>query len=657
MPAAVPEPAAASESDPPLPPALSRLRAWARAHPTAIAVAAYGALTVALAAAAYVAIFSIFNGYDDEGTLLVSLQAFAEGDALYRDIYSPYGPFYYELFGGLFALTGWDVTNEASRTIVIIAWLLTAVLMGVATQRLTGRLLLGLAATLVAFNILDVVVLEPMHPHGLSALLLAVFIMVAVSFPSRWLIASGVAGGALLAALVMTKVNLGAYAIAAVALAAALTIEPLSRRPWLRWLVIAAFLAMPLLIAERDLSQEWARSLIATQTLAAAAVIAAAWPLRPRRGEADEGLFDWLLVGTAAFVGTLATILFVILLTGPSFGDVYDGTVGLAMRVRDTLTIPFNSSPAAVDWGIAALAAAVLVSWLRPSAAGRPLLWPGLLRLAAGLAIWFTTSQTSPFAFGPAPGNPDALALALAWVAAAAPPGALEAPGKRFLRVLLPALAVAQTLQVYPVAGSQVVIAALIYVPVGALCIADGLAGLRAWSAAAGPVALRRFGIFAAVATFALAAKFGMDVSRTATRVAISYDEQQALSFPGADKLRLPAEQAGEYETMVALLRDNRCTAFISYPNVNSLYLWSGIKPPVLTPPGAWITTLDEAEQRRVVAELRASPRPCALRNETQAGMWLGGRERPDTPLNNYIFDEFEPVETAGQFEFLLPRN
>lgn len=655
MPAAVPEPA--SESDPPLPPTLSRLRAWARAHPTALAVLVYGALLIPLAAAAYVAIFSLFSGYDDEGTLLVSIQAFAEGDALYRDVYSPYGPFYFELFGGFFALTGWAITNEASRIIVIIAWLLTALLMGVASQRISGRLLVGVAAFLVAFNILDVVVLEPMHPHGLSALLLAAFIMVAVSFPSRWLVVSGVLGGALLAALVMTKVNLGAYAIAATALAAALTIEPLSRRAWLRWLVIAAFLAMPLVIVERDVSQEWARQLIVTQILAAAAVIAAAWPLRPRRGEDDEGLFDWLLVGTAAFVGTLATILFVVLLTGPSFSDVYDGTISLAMRVRDTLTIPFGSTPAAIDWGIGALAAAVLVSWLRPRTPGRPLLWPGLLRLAAGLAIWFTTSQTSPFAFGPAPGNADALALALAWVAAVPPPGALEAPGKRFLRVLLPALAVAETLQVYPVAGAQVSIAALIYVPVGALCVADGLAALRAWSAASGPVALQRFGAIALVATFALSVKFGVDIARTATRTAIFYDEQQALSFPGGDKLRLPAEQADEYEAMVALLREHRCTAFISYPNVNSLYFWSGIKPPVLTPPGAWITTLDEDEQSRVVAELRASPRPCALRNETQAGMWLGGRERPDTPLNNYIFDEFEPVETAGNFEFLLPKG
>jgi hypothetical protein len=650
VPAAVPEPDQ-------LPPVFARLRAWVEAHPTATAVALYGALAAAMAPAAYVALFSIFSGWDDEGTLLVSVQAFAEGKTLYTDVYSPYGPFYYELFGGLFALTGWDVTNEASRFIVIVVWILTSCLFGLVTQRLTGRLLLGLAGMLVAFNVLDALVFEPMHPHGISVLLLGAFILLAVSFPSRRLVASGAMAGALLAALILTKVNLGAYAIAAVALAAVLTVEPLHRRAWLRWPVIAAFLAMPLVIISRDLGEEWARSLVAMEVLASIAVIAAAWPLRPRRGEGDSRLVDWLIAGATGFAATFGAILFAIVLTGPSLADVADGALHEAMQVRQALTIPFNSAAAAVDWGIAAVAAAVLVSWLRPTAAGRPSAWPGLLRLGAGLAIWFSISQTSPLALGPAPGNPDALPLALAWVAAVPPLGSVETVGKRFLRVLLPALAVAETLQVYPVAGAQVVDAALIYVPVGALCIADGLRALKAWSAAGGSVPLRRFGIVATVAIVALTAKFAMDFGRTATRLAGVYDEQQALSFPGADQVRLPAEQADEYEAVVDLLRKNRCTNFIGYPNVNSLYLWSGIKPPIPSASGTWITVLDAAQQRRVVAQLRATPRPCAFRNETQASMWLSGRPRPNTPLVRYVFNEFAPVETVGQFEFLLPKN
>jgi hypothetical protein len=651
VPAAVPEPAS------PLPSAFARLRAWVEAHPKETATVLYIALAAAMVPAAYVALFSIFSGWDDEGTLLVSVQAFAEGKALYTDVYSPYGPFYYELFGGFFALTGWAITNEASRWIVIGVWILASLLFGLATQRLTGRLLLGLTGMLVAFNLLDALVFEPMHPHGICDVLLGAFVLLAVSFPSRRLLAAGGLAGALLAALVLTKVNLGAYAIAAVALAAVLTVEPLHRRGWLRWAVIAAFLAMPLVIISRDLGEEWARSLIAMEVLASAAVVVAAWPLRPRRGESDAQLVDWLIAGATGFAAAFGAILLAIVLTGPSLADVADGALYEATQVRQALTIPFNSAAAAVDWGIAALAVAVLVSWLRPTAAGRPSAWPGALRLAAGLAIWFSITQTSPLAFGPAPGNPVALPLMLAWVAAVAPVGVVESAGKRFLRVLLPALAVAETLQVYPVAGAQVVDAALIYVPVGALCIADGLDGLRAWSAAAGAATLRRFGIVATVAVVALLAKFAMDFGRTATRVAGVYSDQQALTFPGADQVRLPAEQADEYEAVVDLLRKHRCTNFIGYPNINSFYLWTGIKPPIPSASGTWITVLDEAQQRRVVAQLRATPRPCAIRNETQASMWLSGRPRPNTPLSNYIFDRFAPTETVGQFEFLLPKN
>ena len=69
-------------------------------------VVLYALVTVAAAAAAYFAIFSGFAKWDDEGTVLITIKAFAAGQVLYRDVYSPYGPFYYELFGGFFKLSG-----------------------------------------------------------------------------------------------------------------------------------------------------------------------------------------------------------------------------------------------------------------------------------------------------------------------------------------------------------------------------------------------------------------------------------------------------------------------------------------------------------------------------------------------------------------------
>ena len=63
-----------------------------------------GALAVAIATAGtavlgYFSIFSIFIPWDDEGYMLVSLRAYTAGGVLYRDVFTQYGPFYYELVG------------------------------------------------------------------------------------------------------------------------------------------------------------------------------------------------------------------------------------------------------------------------------------------------------------------------------------------------------------------------------------------------------------------------------------------------------------------------------------------------------------------------------------------------------------------------------
>ena len=110
------------------------------ADPAVIAVAVYAIVAIVATVAAYLTLFTQFAPYDDEGTVLVTLKAFVHGDTLYRDVYSEYGPFYYEVFGGLFALTGHAVTTDASRSIVIVVWVGTSLLFGLAAQRLTGRL-------------------------------------------------------------------------------------------------------------------------------------------------------------------------------------------------------------------------------------------------------------------------------------------------------------------------------------------------------------------------------------------------------------------------------------------------------------------------------------------------------------------------------------
>jgi len=639
----------------------SRSRSGWRAtltDPALVAVAVYTVVALGAMIAAYLTVFTVWAGYDDEGTLLVTLQAFAHGDTLYTDIYTPYGPFYYELFGGLLALTGEAVTNDLSRTTVAVLWVITSLLVGIASQRLSGNLALGASGMIIAFTTLHVLANEPMHPQVLCVLLLGAFVLLAAFGPGKRPLWAGAAGGALLAALVLTKVNLGVYAVAAVVLAAALTLEPLRARRWLGWPAIAAVLVMPAFVVSRELSEAWGRELVALETLALGAIAVAAWPLGSRRDGAEDGSLNWLLGAAVGFAVAFVAILVAIALTGAPLGDVYDGVITEAMRVRDVNMSPFQMAPAAIDWAIAAFAGAVLFTWLRRTVeTTTPSIWPGLLRAVAGLVVWFSVAKLAPIGLNPSPGQPVILPAVLAWIAVI-PPTAGEPSYKRFLRVLLPALGVAEMLQVYPVPGSQVGIAAFCFVPLGALLLSDALVSLRQWGAARGGRVVERVGIVIAVATVALAADFAMNfILRSIQYNAPIYNERQEApaALKGASQLRLPDEDIANYTHLVGWIKEYDCTNFVGYPNVNSLYLWTGIEPPPPAAPGAWIEAMDAERQRRVVRELSATARPCAIRNEGLAGSWLGGAEPPKRPLENYVLNRFRPVEEIGPFQFMLP--
>jgi len=633
-------------------------RAWVASHPVATAALVYGLLALAAAFTAFFVLFNQFAFYDDEGTLLIGVRAFADGQVLYRDVYAAYGPFFFDVFGGFFALTGIAVTNDASRLVVGVVWVATSVGFGVAAQRLSGRLVLGIAATIVAFGVLGVLSAEPMHPQVAIAPLLA-GITLAIAFgPGARPAWAGAATGALLGCLVLTKVNVGGYAVIAAVAAAVLTWEPLQRRRWLRWPSIAGLLALPFIVMLPDLREDWVRELAAVEFLALAAATIAAHAARPAPGESSATLSRWVLGALAGGVTAMGAILAILVLTGPSVSEAYDGIVTQGLKLRSVFMIPLEVPGAAVDWGIFAVAAASLAVWLRRADGGLTSIWPGLLRVAAGLAIWFTVAGVGPLSFGPG-GNYIVLPMALAWVAALAPAGRAESPYRRFARVFLPLLAIGQTLQVYPVAGSQIRIAAVAFVAVGVVCIADGIGQLRAWSAARGWEA-PRFEAAGTAAALAVAAVFGYHaIASTAVTGAIAYRDNAKLDLPGAHLLHIAQPQNEEYARLVGLIHEHRCTAFIGFPNVDSLYVWSGIEPPKPNPPGAWPIVFPLDQQQRVVDEMKASPRPCAMRNDGLAeGAWLHGTP-PDEgdPLVHYIFNDFKQVDEVGEFQFLVAKG
>ncbi len=631
---------------------LSKVGSALRGHPRAVTFSAFSAFAVVAAVGAYWAVFTFFAPWDDEGTLLVTLKSFVDGHTLYRDVFSQYGPFYYEVFGGLFALTGRSITNDASRSIVAVIWVTASVMLGVTAMRLTGRLSLGLVAAAVAFNELYALVNEPMHPVGLCVLLLSALALVLVTVPEHRGLLLGILTGALLGALVLTKVNLGLFAVAAVAAAAVCTCSGLHRRAGLRRLVLGFFIALPLLLTYSHARHDYIRDLIVWATLGFAAVVVAARSLRPPSGEDDGALSRWVLGTIVGFVALVIATLAVLLVTGASLGDAYNGIIGRALEQADVFSIPFALPSSSVLCAVAGLSGALLTVRLGPGSA----MVAGVLRIGAGVSIWLAAAKFGPV-WASASGPPLMIPMALAWVAAVPPSGITLTPRGRLIRVLFPALAVAEVLQVYPVAGTQVAAATIMFGPVGALCIADGWHALRAGLLERG-VAADRSSYVARVLLGALVvlALWSL-VLRPVIASGISYGDRKPLPFPEASRLRLSVAERDTYTGLVKALRDNGCTTLISYPGLDSLYLWAHIDDPIPTLPGSWYVQLDDATQRRVVKQLRASPRPCAFRNDQQAQFWLQGRPVPNGPALRYLFNEFTPAAQVGPWQLLVPKS
>src|SRR4029077_9963852 len=111
---------------------------------TAVAALAFAAVTFVTYLIAHPRMFTGFMGYDDEGYMLTALKGFVNHGHLYDDVFTQYGPFYYEAWGGLFSLVGNPITPDGGRAGGMVAWIVSSLAIGLATMRIAGSLLLGL---------------------------------------------------------------------------------------------------------------------------------------------------------------------------------------------------------------------------------------------------------------------------------------------------------------------------------------------------------------------------------------------------------------------------------------------------------------------------------------------------------------------------------
>jgi hypothetical protein len=611
-----------------------------------VAVIGFAVITAATVLIAHPKMFTGFHAYDDEGYMLTALKSFVNGGHLYDNVFTQYGPFYYEWWGGFFSLFGITVTHDAGRSVVMVLWVLSSLVFGLSIWRITGSILLGLGTQILTFTALEVLTNEPMHPVSSIALMLSLIVAISTfvgTGRSRW--AMGLLG-AVVAAMVLTKINVGVFAVVSVALACAVSYQQLWGRRWPRLLVELVFLAIPILLMASKFDEGWARHYAVHIFAGALAVVIALRARKPATRQVGE--LRWLIGG---FIALVVVSCLLILALGTSVHGLIEGVIRQPLRQSDAFTIPMLLSRREYAFDLISVGAA-LAYWYavrRRTAPPSPafLAVGSVFAIVVGLTMAFSVvGQLLPFNDRSLTGYELSM-LPFVWVALAATTTADEDGRFAFARLLLPCLAALQGLHAYPVAGSQTLLSVVLVVPVGALAVGNGVRGIsRLVEVDSDRLALAGFGVLmVGVLGYFVLKTYVRDPMHQARGV---YNTSYKLQLPGAEDIHLGSEEEVQLYEDVAHAMDENCKSTVMEPGMDSFYLWSKEEPPSLTATG-WETLFDDEAQEQVIDDTARIEGLCLLRNKERAAGW-GEREGP---LVTYLEEGFKLIGKWDEYELL----
>jgi hypothetical protein len=509
-------------------------------------------------------LFSSLMWYDDEGYMMLAVRQMLDGQRLYAEIETGYGPVYYVLKWLIHGVAGVPLGHDTVRLTTVAVYVLASLLAGLAVYGITDSVLASAATTAWASFYVVRLSSEPGHPQELGAVLLG-----AIAFIAAWPSARDgrtrvVALGLAVGALAMTKINLGVFAGLAVWLALLHTADdapPLRVLRLIRVLSLIAALAAPWILMRGHLDVRGFRELAICLS---AAVVALGVAARPRQRMAlwPSGM---IVFTCACMTGLLLGLAFP-LLRGASIGDVLYRLILGPQSLIQLFVVPLAPAPWTM-WaaGLGPLTAVASRVLLRGSTAEPPARRAGVLaavtlalRIALGGWAVLAVQDTS------GPMTPRALLSILTpflWLVVVPVAGVPRKPAQQRARETLAWLGVLFPLQIYPVAGSQVPVGTLPHVLCAGVMVWDAVAFLRAWARRQGAGSTREAGstpwpprldtmaawtAHAGAALLVILALGGALVTAfsVAERARSTYNDNIPLALPGAERVRLIAAQA-----------------------------------------------------------------------------------------------------------------
>ncbi len=593
------------------------------------------AASVLLAVTAYWLLFTTFMAYDDEGYVLVSLKNYSAHGGLYAQVCSQYGPFFYFLHDAAHRVLGYEFTNTTGRWITLLCWLATA---GIAAQlvwRQTRSLLwAGFTLGLTFFH-LHLMMSEPSHPGGLIALLVAAGAgLGAVQIQRQALRALAVTSGLVGAALLLTKINVGVFFLAAAGAWFAVQLRGPAQARAAAGLAAAALLVLPFGLMHSGLGEPAGRLFAGLSAIASLTMLAGAW--RERQPLTTWNHAGW---GAGALLALGAVTVAAVCSRGTNLGELLEGVLLGPLRHPGVYHFSPAWKPGAALAGGTSLVLAAF-AW-RGRTDG--LAWL-LVALRLGLALAYSLACLEWLPF-----SSHALTMSylvpLAWIfAVRLDPDNTDGPAG--VATWLGLLLVLQFLHAYPVAGSQVAWGTFLIVPLMALGLHD----------TAALVARRRHampGTLIGATALVLAAGA---TGRLAQIAWVRYAESRPLDLPGAEDVRVPEAPASATRLMV-LNATAHADVLFTLPGMFSFNLWTGLPTPTLANTTHWFSLLRLEQQQEIIATLARSERPVFIAQRYVLDFLADSKIPVTGPLHDYLLRNFERAFSIEHFEFWVRRG
>jgi hypothetical protein len=590
----------------------------------------------AVAFAGYQRLYSSFAPYDDEGYIMLSLFHFLDGEPLYDETYSQYGPAYYFVQAVAYAVTDLPITHDVTRAKTLVFWLLTAGFAAALIWRVTRSRALCLAAGLLAFFHLERFAMEPGHPQELCMLLIAAALFVATFVRGErsfsWI---AVLLGFLAGTVCMTKLNVGVFMAVGLLLAFAFSAPRLRTN---RWLVCAAstfVVALPVLLMRGELFLMGGIALACVVNCSMLAVMVTASRVDALSALECRGFF---VGGALAVVGWSIAAL----VHGTSAGGLLDG---LVLQHAGFAATFFTASPIgwfAIPWAMIGLWMACAASRGNPTAG---LIAQGALVsigvIVAGLHL---LESFTPLIHGMQDRGGAILliecATPLVWVILWRVPSCRA--DQWFARLAICTVAVLQPLGIFPTPGTQTAIGSLAILLAALVAVADLAQARIAIPATRTP----RLSVATSLIALALATLLVRDVQLWCYRQRL-----MPLALSGAERLRLPEAEVARHRWLTKTLQANADSFLFRYNGMNSYYFWTQSPPPTALNATCWPVLFDDEQQQRIVSAIRDNPRLCVV-SERQDWPALDNR-----PLVAFLDEHFEPSAKRENIEVWIRRN